>query len=78
MAEQKNVKKVVDKALTTLTKELPETVKDNKGAAIGAVLGYFLADKVEENKGLLTGVLGGLVGHVVDEKVKEKKDREVF
>ncbi len=74
--EKKNVKQIVDKTLNTLTKELPEAVKENKGAAVGAVIGYFLADKVEENKGILTAVLGGLVGHAVDEKVKEKKEKE--
>lgn len=70
----KNVKETVNKVIHGITKELPEAVKENKGAAIGAVIGYFLADKVEENKGVITAVLGGLVGHVVDEKVKEKKD----
>lgn len=67
----KDIKKTINKVMDGVTKELPSAVKDNKGAAIGAVLGYLLADKVDENKGLLTAVIGGLVGHVVDEK-KEK------
>jgi outer membrane lipoprotein SlyB len=74
MAEKKNVKQVVDKAISTLTKEVPEAVKENKGAAIGAVLGYFLADAVSKNEGLITAVLGGLVGHAID----EKKKKDVF
>jgi len=70
----KNVKETVNKVITGITKDLPEAVKENKGAAIGAVIGYFLADTVEKNKGVLTAVLGGLVGHAVD----EKKKKDVF
>jgi hypothetical protein len=72
--ESKNVKKVIDKAMTTLTKDVPEAVKENKGLAIGAIAGYFLADTLEKNKGLVTAILGGLVGHEID----EKKKKDVF
>lgn len=68
-----DIKKTVSKVMNGLTKDLPNAVKENKGAAIGAVIGYLLADKVEENKGIITAVLGGLVGHAVDEKKKEEK-----
>lgn len=67
----KNVKETVNKVINGITKDLPEAVKENKGAAIGAIIGYFLADTVEKNKGVLTAVLGGLVGHAVDEKKKK-------
>lgn len=63
------VKKVVD----SVTKDLPNLVKENKGAAIGAVVGYLLADKLQENEGLITAVLGGLVGKAVDDNKKEKE-----
>ena len=71
---QKDVKKVVDKAMTAVTKDLPAVVKENKGAAIGAIVGYFAAGLVKEHEGLITAVLGGLVGHAVD----EKKKKDVF
>lgn len=61
--EDNAVKKVTD----SLTKDLPKLVKENKGAAIGAVVGYLLADKLNENEGLITAVLGGLVGKAVDD-----------
>lgn len=64
MADKNAVNKVVD----GFTKDLPKLVKENKGAAAGAVIGYLLSDKLKENEGLITAVLGGLLGHVVDEK----------
>lgn len=64
---QKAVSKVVD----SVTKDLPKLVKENKGAAIGAVVGYLLADKLQENEGVVTAILGGLVGNAVDQKKKE-------
>ena len=60
------------KLVDNVTKDLPNLVKENRGAAIGAVLGYLLADKLEENEGVVTAVLGGLVGNAVDTKKKEK------
>lgn len=74
MAEKKNVKEVVDTAIKTLTKDVPAVVKENKGAAIGAVAGYFLADFAEKHKELISAALGGLIGHAVD----EKKKKDVF
>jgi uncharacterized protein YcfJ len=64
---------VVKKVTDSVTKDLPKLVKENKGAAIGAVVGYLLADKLQENEGLITAVLGGLVGKAVDDKKKEKE-----
>lgn len=68
--EDNMVKKVTD----SVTKDLPKLVKENKGAAIGAVVGYLLSDKLAENEGLLTALVGGLVGkNFVDDKKKEKE-----
>lgn len=65
---------VVKKVTDSVTKDLPKLVKENKGAAIGAVVGYLLADKLQENEGLITAVLGGLVGkNFVDDKKDEKE-----
>lgn len=69
--EQKDIKKTVSKAINAVTKDLPEAVKENKGAVVGAVVGYFLAETLSKNEGLITAVLGGLVGHAVDEKNKK-------
>lgn len=63
-----DAKSAVNKVVDSVTKDLPKLVKDNKGAAIGAIVGYLLADKLTENEGLVTAILGGLVGHAVDEK----------
>ena len=71
MAKDKTVDNVVKKTLDGVTKDLPKLVKENKGAAIGAVLGYFLADTLSEHEGLLTAVVGGLVGKTVDDKNKK-------
>lgn len=60
------------KLVDSVTKDLPNLVKDNKGAAIGAVIGYLLADKLEENESIVTALLGGLVGKAVDDTKKEK------
>lgn len=72
MAER-DIKQTVNKAIETVTKELPEAVKENKGAVIGAAVGYFLSDALKKNEGLITAILGGLVGHVIDEKKKENQ-----
>lgn len=73
MAKDNTVKKTANKLVDSVTKDLPNLVKENKGAAIGAVIGYFLADKLAENEGIITAVLGGLVGKAVDDKKKEKE-----
>ena len=72
MAE-KNIKETVSNAIEAVTKDLPEAVKENKGAVIGAAIGYFLAGTLNRHEGLITAVLGGLVGHAVDEKKKESE-----
>lgn len=68
----KNEDNLVKKTLDGVTKDLPNLVKENKGAAIGAIVGYLLADKLAENEGVITAVLGGLVGKAVDDHKKEK------
>lgn len=57
-----------NKLVDAVTKDLPKLVKENKGAALGAVVGYLLSDKLKDNESLITTVIGGLVGHTVDEK----------
>lgn len=68
-----DTQKMVSKLTDSVTKDLPKLVKENKGAAIGAVVGYLLADKLNEQEGLIPALLGGLLGHEVDEKQKETK-----
>lgn len=73
MAKDDTTKKSINKVMDSITKDLPNIVKENKGAAIGAVVGYLLADTLSENEGLLTALVGGLVGKAVDDKKKEKE-----
>lgn len=63
------MKKVTD----SVTKDLPSLVSENKGAAIGAVIGFLLSDKLQEHEGLVSALLGGLVGKAVDDHKKEKE-----
>lgn len=49
--------------------KVPELVKDNKGALVGAVIGYLLTD----NKQAQSAILGALAGSVI---VDKKKDEE--
>jgi uncharacterized protein YcfJ len=72
MGQKTDTQKTVTKLVDSVTKDLPNLVKENKGAAIGAVVGYLLADKLQENEGLVTAILGGLVGKAVDDTKKEK------
>lgn len=62
----------VKKTIDSLSKDLPKLVSENKGAAIGAVLGYLFADALNEKEGVVTALLGGLVGKAVDDTKKEK------
>lgn len=70
---KKATNSTVNKLVDSVTKDLPNLVKENKGAAIGAVVGYLLSDKLAENEGILTAIVGGLVGKTVDDKKKEKE-----
>lgn len=45
----------------------PEMVKENKGALIGAVIGYFLSDNTKAQ----SAILGALAGAVFVDKDKE-------
>lgn len=49
--------------------KVPELVKDNKGALIGAVVGFLLTD----SKQAQSTILGALAGSVI---VDKKKDEE--
>lgn len=64
---------VTQKVMDTLKKDLPNIIKDNKGAAVGLVAGFLLADYLKENQNVMSALLGGLVGHAVDEKKKDKE-----
>lgn len=66
-----DIKQKVTKVIDTVKNEVPELAKENKGAIIGAVAGYFLAGFVEKHQEVVTSVLGGLVGHAIDEKSKK-------
>lgn len=61
------------KTLKQLQDKAPELIKNNKGALIGAGLGYLLSQKLEENPQIQTTVLGLLAGALFD-KGEEKKE----
>lgn len=71
MAKDNTVENTVKKSLDGLTKDLPNLLKENKGAAIGGILGYFLADTLSQHECLLPAVVGALVGKQVDDKNKK-------
>jgi len=64
---------VSTKTLKQLQDKAPELIKNNKGALIGAGLGYLLSEKLEENPQIMTTVLGLLAGSLFD-SAKEKKE----
>lgn len=67
MSDNDSIKKAID----GMSKDLPRLVKENKGAAVGAVVGYLLADKLADNNEITSAILGGLVGAVIDERSQE-------
>lgn len=59
----------LQKVLDDVKDKAPEMVKDNKGALIGAVVGYLLTD----NKQAQSSILGAIAGSLF---VDKKKDEE--
>lgn len=55
-------------ALNELKEKAPEMVKENKGALIGALVGYFLSD----NKQAQSSILGAVAGSLLVDKKKEQ------
>lgn len=56
-----------------LQDKVPELVKDNKGALIGAVAGYLLSEHLEDNKKAQSTILGAVVGALFDNSNNDKK-----
>ena len=50
----------IKEVLDNLKETAPETVKNNKGALIGAVLGYLLTDSKQAQPTILGAVAGSL------------------
>lgn len=59
------IKDITDKIGT----DLPSLVKDNKGAAIGAVIGYLFSDNAKAQSAILGAIAGALL---VDKKDKKE------
>lgn len=61
--------------LQTITDALedkaPQIVKDNKGALLGAVIGYFISDNEKAKSMLLAAIAGALVVDGVKQKEEE-------
>lgn len=60
----------MDNAVEKLKESVPQIVKDNKGALIGAIIGVFLTD----NKKAQSAILGAVAGTLLDKKLEEKND----
>ena len=58
----------LDEIVEKFKDQAPELVKDNKGALIGAVLGYLLTDSKQAQSAILGAVAGSLI---VDKKTEE-------
>lgn len=54
-----------------LKENIPKVIKENKGALIGAVAGYFLTDNEQAKTMMLAAITGALI---VDNKAKKKED----
>lgn len=60
----------LDEIVEKFKDQAPELVKDNKGALIGAVLGYLLTD----SKQAQSTILGAIAGAVIVDKKKEENE----
>jgi len=65
-----DAKQTVDKALANFQKSVPDLVKNNKGALIGAALGYLLTD----NKQAQSTILGAIAGAFFVDQNNDKKE----
>jgi hypothetical protein len=61
----------LEKVGNSIKENIPKIVKENKGALIGAALGYFLTDNEQAKTMILTAIAGALV---VDKKVQNKEE----
>lgn len=62
----------LDKVVNQFKDQAPTLVKTNKGALIGAVLGFLLTD----NEQFKSTILGALAGAVLVDGTKQKADPE--
>ena len=59
----------LDDVVSNFKDKAPELVKENKGALIGAVIGYLLTD----SKQAQSAILGAIAGAVVVDNKKEEE-----
>lgn len=52
----------MEKQLKDLLKQAPELMKDNKGALLGAVIGYLLTDNEKAKSAILGAIAGSIIG----------------
>lgn len=62
----------IENIMEQLQEQAPTLVKDNKGALIGAVVGYLLTD----NKQVQSTLLGLLAGSVLVDGTKSREEDE--
>lgn len=61
-----DLKQIAEDVLGNLNDKTPEIVKNNKGALIGAVIGYLLTDNSKAQSAILGAVAGSLIGDKKD------------
>jgi hypothetical protein len=61
----------LDRIKENLDEKAPQLVKDNKGALVGALVGYFLSDN-EKAKSLLLGAVAGAL--LIDKNKNEDEE----
>ena len=59
----------LEKVVNQFKDKAPQIVKDNKGALIGALIGYLLTDSEEAKSAILGAVAGAII---VDSKEKKE------
>lgn len=58
----------MEELIKKLKESAPELVKDNKGALVGAIIGYLLSDNEKAQSAILGAIAGTVIG--------DKKDGE--
>lgn len=61
-----------DKTLAKLGDQVPDLIKNNKGALIGALIGYALSDNEQAKSALLGAVAGAVLTDGDDDAEKEE------
>lgn len=59
----------IERITDAVKEKVPEIIKENKGALIGAIIGLFISDNEKAKSAVLTAIAGSVI-------VDKKKDEE--